>query len=438
MSGRRRWAGLALAAAVTITAGGCASAASPARPGTAPPPLPALPGLTSSLVTADGSWAVAVMGGSAAATNNFWQLFARPAGSSAWRLVTPPGVASNGGLTLASLGGQSVLAGFRPSQDLVFSPLASTSDDGASWSSGVLDAALANVPDALAAAPGGDQLLALLSNGRIERAGRGASAWSTLTSLRSLAASPAGRRCAPSRLTAVAFAAGPVSAGTGSAGTGSAGTGSAATALAGATCARGGQVGIFSYTPGANAWRAAAPALPAVLAGRPVQVLRLTSTTAGEVALLSVGSGASTELLAAWSSDGTRWTVSAPLSAPDSAAAATGFSAGGDAWVLTASGQADVIAAKGSAWQQLPPLPPHTALLAFGQASASGSTSNAPTSSHTSTTGPTGNSTPAAGIEALATFGSKFTVWSLTGSGAAAGWHSTQALTVPIQYGSSS
>ena len=55
--------------------------------------------LSTSLVTPQGTWAVAVMGGSAASENNFWQVFVRPAGASRWSLVTPEGVADNGGLT---------------------------------------------------------------------------------------------------------------------------------------------------------------------------------------------------------------------------------------------------------------------------------------------------------------------------------------------------
>ena len=76
-------------------AAGCGSQAAPAttpslRVQTAP--------LSTSLVTPQGTWAVTVMGGSAASENNFWQLFVRPAGASRWSLVTPEGVADNGGL----------------------------------------------------------------------------------------------------------------------------------------------------------------------------------------------------------------------------------------------------------------------------------------------------------------------------------------------------
>ena len=60
------------------------------------------------------------MGGSAAGANQFWELFARAAASDRWELVTPPGVASNGGLVAA--GGPATLSvAFRPSQGLTFS-----------------------------------------------------------------------------------------------------------------------------------------------------------------------------------------------------------------------------------------------------------------------------------------------------------------------------
>ena len=92
------------------------------QPAAEAPPAGA-PSLDTSLVTAAGTWAVAVMGGSAPTHNNFWQLFARPAGSSRWKLVTPPGTADNGGLVLAGAGGGSLIAAFRPSQYLTYTPL---------------------------------------------------------------------------------------------------------------------------------------------------------------------------------------------------------------------------------------------------------------------------------------------------------------------------
>ena len=66
-----------------------------------------------------------------------------------------------------------MVAGFRPSQNLAFSPLAFTRDNGTAWSAALLDAPLADVPDALAAAPGTGRLLALLADGQTELSGPG-------------------------------------------------------------------------------------------------------------------------------------------------------------------------------------------------------------------------------------------------------------------------
>jgi hypothetical protein len=69
-------ASLALAAAALMP--GCGSAA-PAARGPAPEaPRGGAPFLAMILATTAGTWAVAVMGGSVATNNNFWQLFARP------------------------------------------------------------------------------------------------------------------------------------------------------------------------------------------------------------------------------------------------------------------------------------------------------------------------------------------------------------------------
>jgi hypothetical protein len=98
-----RRAPLTVAAAVlALSVAACGTVTSRGAPAAPPPPPPSL---ATSLVTTGGTWAVAVLGGSAAQHNNFWQLFVRPAKSAAWRLATPPGVASNGGLVLAGLQG---------------------------------------------------------------------------------------------------------------------------------------------------------------------------------------------------------------------------------------------------------------------------------------------------------------------------------------------
>lgn len=64
------------------------------------------------------------MAGSAGQHKSFWQLFARPARRARRRLVTPPWTADNGGLVVADAGGGPVITGFRPRQQLTYTPLA--------------------------------------------------------------------------------------------------------------------------------------------------------------------------------------------------------------------------------------------------------------------------------------------------------------------------
>jgi hypothetical protein len=372
-----RGALLALACGgIAVLAAGCGSQV-------APPAAPALrvqtAPLSTSLVTPQGTWAVTVMGGSAADENNFWQLFVRPAGATRWSLVTPQGVADNGGLIAA--GGASVVVGFRPSQGLAFSPLATSGDTGKTWTPGLLDADLADVPDAMAVAPTG-QTLALLHDGGIEVAANAAAAaagrWSRLTTLSALAASAPGRGCGLVAVNAVTFGPNnvPMTAG---------------------SCVRRGVAGVFADRGGA--WQAAGPVLPAGFGGDQVQVLGLASNAA----LLVAG----TSLLAAWS-DGGRWTVSAPVAAAgDEGLRASGFGPGGSVWVLLGGGRAETIGGPGGSWQALPALPTGTATLAPGSGSFS--------------------------YDALAVAGSRLTVWRL----AAGAWAKVQVINVPITYGSS-
>jgi hypothetical protein len=342
--------------------------------------------LSTSLVTAQGTWAVAVMGGSAAAENNFWQLFVRPTGASRWTLVTPEGVADNGGLVAAGgAGGTSLLVGFRPSQGLAFSPLAASGDAGRNWTPGLLDADLADVPDALAVGASG-QVLALLHDGSIEEAPTAAAAtaghWSPLTTLGALAASAPGRSCGLAGVNAISF-------------------GVNDTPMAGGSCARRGVAGVFAESGGT--WHAAGPALPAALAGDQVQVLGLASMPSGTAALMAAGSS----LVAAWSGT-TGWTVSAPVAA--GTVVASGFGPAGSVWVLLGGGRAEVIGGTGGSWRALPAVPAGVQTLAPD----------------------TGG-----GYDALAVSGSRLTVWQL-GAAATASWVKVQVINVPIEYGSSS
>jgi hypothetical protein len=385
-------AAAAVAAAAGMLAAGCGSAAPAGRaPGVAATPS-ALPPLATSIGSASATWAVAVMGGPAARHDNFWQLFVRPAGSSTWRLVTPPGTPDNGGLVLAGPAGRSLVTGFRPSQYLTFSPLAATADNGSHWSqAGVLDSRLADVPGALAAAPGTGRLLALLASGTAQLGGPGGSAWTTLTTRRALAASPAGRACGLGSLTAAAFATPQVP------------------LLAGA-CTRPGTAGIFADRSGT--WHAAGPALPSSLARQRVEVLRLTRTGTGTgiVALLAAGTGPAARLLAAWTADGgSHWTLSPSLRLGRAPVRSASFGTGGAVAIVLNGGRGVTVAGPGSSWQPLPALPAGTATLTLG---------------------------PAGSLDALAVHRTRLTDWRLA-PGATA-WRAGQAITVPVQFGSSS
>jgi hypothetical protein len=380
----RNWRWLMVAASVTgtsvlagCTGGGSGSAAAPAPAGTA--------SLATSMTTANGAtWAIVAMGGSAAGANQFWELFTRAAASDQWELVTPPGVASNGGLVAAG-GPASLSVAFRPSQALTFSPLAVTSDAGKTWRTGLIDAPVASTPDALAASAGA--MLALLGDGAVDQGGTAGANWARLAAPGAIASSSAGGRCHVTSLTAVAYT-------------------PSGTPLAAASCARPGTVGIFARS--GSTWQAAGPILGGALAARQVTVLRLTGAPAGDVALLRAGVGGDASLLAAWTSDGSRWKVSAPLAAGAGQVAASGTGSGGAAWVLLTNGSAYAVSGPGGAWRRLPSPPQGTATLAVG---------------------------PGGAAEALAGAGGQLIVYRLSSAGA---WQQAQALTVPIQYGSSS
>jgi hypothetical protein len=376
---------LASLLAATMLAAGCGSAAgqsaAPASPATPP-------SLATSLATATGTWAVTVMGGSAASHDNFWQLFVRPAGASTWRLATPPGVASNGGLVLTGLASGSVLAGFRPSQDLAYSPLAITKDNGKAWSPGLLDAGLADVPGALAADPASGRLLALLTNGTTDISGKGGTRWIRLVTRRELAASPAGTRCQLGSVTAAAFSP------------------SGQPLLAGG-CGRPGTAGIFSQT--GRTWRLTGPALPASYAHQAITVLRLTTAGGTTTALLAAGTGQAERLLAGWSADGgAHWTLSPPLPANGATVTSASSGPGSSLAIILSDRHAAAITTATGPWRQLPVLPPGTATLAPA---------------------------PSAGWDALAVHSTRLAIWHAA-PGARA-WSSAQIIKVPVPFGSS-
>ncbi|HEV8221560.1 MAG TPA: hypothetical protein VGQ05_14925 [Streptosporangiaceae bacterium] len=417
-------AGLAALALLTTACGGSSAVPSQAA---APPPAPRPSMLTSLSAGHGAAWAVVEVGGSRAEHNNFWQLLVRPAAGQAWRLATPPGVADNGGLVATGPGSTGstagpgstgngsgaagsgastapgLVAGFVPSQDLTFSPLAVSRDGGQHWSPGLLPSGLAATASALAAGPGG-RLLALTRTG-VQLSGSDGAGWSPLISTKALAASPAGRSCGLTGLTAVAFGSG------------------GAPLLAGA-CRRPGVTGIFFQSGGQ--WRLAGLKPPAGFAGRPVTVVQLTSTAPGKLTALladgpapagtgasaGTGPGTARELAAAWLGDGQPWTTSAPLPLGGAQLVSTAAGSDGSAGVILTGGRAAVIRPAGAttaaAWAPLPALPAAAADLVLG---------------------------PGHQVSVLTAGRTTVTTWLLGKTGTA--WSPGQKLTIPVPFGSS-
>ncbi len=275
--------------------------------------------LATSLPSADGSWAL-LPAGASSGEEHFWELLYRGAGSSHWSLVTPPGVQDNGGLAIAAAGG-ALLAGFLPSYNLHYSPLALTTNGGTTWTPTPvpLPSGLTGVPDSLALGPGGTTY-ALLANhgGEIVAVNKQGGELRSLTTARALAATSLAPSPTPHtpgttpRTPTTPPTATQLASGCGLTSINAIASFSTESVLAGGTCTKAGQIGEYAYAHGS--WRAEAPPTPAALRGLPSEVLWLTSTGAATLTLVDFPSPSQNTLLAAWSSDGGhRWTESPPL-----------------------------------------------------------------------------------------------------------------------------
>ena len=365
-------------AGVTAACGGSAATRAPAHQAAAAS-TPAPVSMVTSTATSGATWATLPMG-AAAGPNQFWELFSRPAGRQQWALHTPPDVATNGALVLAAHGA-TLTAGIRPSIDLTFSPITSTADAGQSWTTSPPQTGLANRPDALAAAPSG-QLIADGQDGQIDVLAPGGSSWSGLISRKAL--STVGG-CGLTSVSAVAYT-------------------PAGVPLVAGTCRAAGTAGVLVKS--AAGWQLAGLKVPATLGGGPVQVLRLTRTGSGDVAVLRAGTG----LVVAWSGDGSHWALSRVLNTAGAEPASVSFGFKNSVAVELTGGRAQTVSGPGGAWTALPALPPvaagHSVALAL----------------------PAGG-----GTEALAADAGIMTVYRLAG----AHWAKAQTIRVPIQYGSS-
>ncbi len=382
----RRW-GLALpATAIALLGSGFSSA--PAQASSVAP-------MVSAVSTPSNSWITLRMGDLSDPANTFWELFHNTPGSSAWSLVTPPGVADNGGL-VESASGASVVVGFVPSGLLRFSPLAASAHSGSSWAPAFLPGALAPLPDALAdpASPGG--AIALLSGGRALSGAADLTSWTPLVT---------------------AAALGRVSPGCGVVGLDGATLLPGGVPLIAAGCRRGGQVGLFTRTAGT--WQRAHLTLGGALRGAGTTVLRVQSMEGTTTVLALATLGGLRFLVALWRNGAAPWTVAKPLTLGSRASVrSTALDPAGDVAILLGGGTGSPPVAMevtpAGQWMHLPRLPTRTAALALP--------AGAPVRS-----GPD--------IDAFTVSGDSLGVFSLTASGEA--WVRVQSNRIPLAYGSS-
>jgi len=282
--------------------------------------------------------------------------------------------------------------GIRPINRLDYSPLIVTSD-ARSWLPAGPIGALADEPDALTIAAGGEAM-ALVSDGRVTRvlaSPGGLASWREIATENELTTSQAGRACGLVSFTAVGYAAGQ--------------------GLIGASCRRDGEVGIFAARQGA--WRLVGPRLPQSPGSSSAEVLGLQATTRGLCALVGVTDRRSTEVVAACTSGNElKWRVSPALSLAGPQHVVSFGPAGNLGLYALISGSAhrDILAVLGEqdmSWRTLVSPPARTVVVVFGR---------------------TGR------VDALAVDDTSFTDWLLAGGTA---WRKVQELHVAIQFGSS-
>ena len=344
--------------------------------------------------------------------NTFWQIVLRAPGAARWRLVTPPGVASNGGFSAETTQGAAgapgvVTAGFQPSQYLRYSPIASTSDGGKTWAAGTLAAGLLPVADAVAGAPGGAVLaLVRAEGGSLEVSKTSLTAWRVLVTRSALGATDAGRSCGVLALSAVAAAP----------------AGSSSPEL-GAACSAPGVVGLFHLS--SRRWVATRVRAPAG-AGATLTVLRLVTGPTGTSALVEARRPRGASLLDLWrSGPKARWAATKEVRLRGSVVSTAVL---GPRSLVVGTGRGlrvqDLLWTGGpsTAWRSLGAPPAGTQVVALAPGAALPPPGAAP-------------SKDAGPLSALVVSGSEVTVWQRSSTGR---WTPTsERLHVPVEYGTS-
>ena len=346
------------------------------------------------ITTAGGTWATIAMGHLQEPQNTFWQLLHSPDGRTGWTDdVAATATATNGGLVVGTAGSE-VAAGVVPSQALTFSPVVSTLDGGAHWTTGLIPGGLAPSAFSLALGPAGSAvaLTGAGADASVRTSSNPLRAWTTLVTAADLAATAPGRACGLTALDTVAYGpTGPV---------------------VGGTCTSPGQVGRFVRSA-SGTWVADAPALGSAMKNDPTEVVSDRVTEQGSTVVVAVSDHGQLSLVPAWRRGPAAWTTGTPLALADQSTLDSVVTApDGRLWVLQGPPDAldlDYAVGPGSAWQRYATPPAGTATVAPG---------------------------PDGSLTALAVDNATLDVWSAASPAGA--WTRGQTLQVPIEYGSSS
>ena len=375
-------AGLSAVAALAIPAG-CAAGTTGAVTG--PPPTAPL---ATAVITSDGTWATVPVGEGGSPSDRFWQLLYRAAGSGTWvDDVSATATATNGGLDLAATG-SGVVVGVQTSQNLSFSPVIETGTAGASWEDGLLPGALADTPQALAAAGHGPKTAILGQPGpdqEVVSTESDISRWTRTTTARDL--SSAVPACGMAALRAAAYIGSDL--------------------LVGGACSKPGSVGLVVLSPG----RAPVGIGPTVPGHAITSVVSLSTGPGFTSALVEMTQQGRLSFVAASSALG-GWSVSQPLELAQAEQLVSVTAHAGHFEVLTglAGRKALYSFEPGAAgWKTGPPPPADTATVA---------------------------SLDPGGLCALTTSGTTIVSWDLPDGGAT--WNRGQTLQIPVLYGSTS
>ncbi len=244
--------------------------------------------------------------------NTFWELARRRHGS--WSVVTPPDVATNGGLAASLDARGTIAAAVLSSQDLAFSPLALSSDLGTTWLPETLDRLVAKTPSALSVTSLGALAITVSPHEQVLSGTPSLAHWTLLAAGTALA-SVLRPRCALRSVTAVALV-------------------GASTPLVGGACGPGGTGPALVALRG-GAWH---PVGPKLSGPHDSVVLRLVAMPTGVEALVERVNGGHVDVdLLASGRDLTSWTVEPLATAVEGSVVATGLSTSGAAALVIRS-----------------------------------------------------------------------------------------------------